>query len=65
MTIEENKFYTLKEVAEILRVSRQTIYNNLKRGRIKATKYGKEYRISEEELQDLLKNGYGAQRIDV
>lgn len=60
MDMTNNKLYTLQEVANILRVSRQTLYNNIRKGKLQATKYGKEYRITEEQLQDLIKYGYGA-----
>lgn len=60
MDMTVNKLYTLQEVANILRVSRQTLYNNIRKGKLQATKYGKEYRITEEQLQDLIKYGYGA-----
>ena len=56
--LEPVKTYTLKEVAAYLSLNRQTLYNNIKRGHIKAVKYGKEYRITEEQLQDLIQNGY-------
>ena len=59
---EQVKTYTLQEVADILRVSRQTLYNNIRKGKFKATKYGKEYRITEEQLQDILQNGYGGKK---
>lgn len=55
--IADVKLYTLQEVADVLRVSRQTIYNYLKSGRLHATKYGKEYRVTEEELQELIRTG--------
>ncbi len=54
------KVYTLQEVANILRVSRQTIYNYVTAKRLKASKIGKEYRVTEEDLQDFLKNGRNA-----
>ena len=57
MTTESTKFYTLQEVADILRVSRQTIYNYVTAGKLKATKYGKAYRVTESTLQEFLKNG--------
>ena len=58
MTAAENmKLYTLQEVADVLRVSRQTIYNYVTAKRLKASKIGKEYRVTEEDLQDFLKNG--------
>ena len=54
----EGKVYTLQEVANILKVTRQTIYNNVHAGNIKAVKLGKDWRVTEEELQKILKNGY-------
>ena len=57
MTAEQIKLYTLQEVANILRVSRQTIYNYVTAKRLRATKYGKEYRVTEEDLQEFIKNG--------
>lgn len=53
------KLYTLQEVADILGYNRQTLYNNIRKGKLTATKCGKEYRITEEQLQDILRNGYG------
>ena len=62
MTAAENmKLYTLQEVADVLRVSRQTIYNYVTAKRLKATKLAKEYRVTEEDLQDFIKNGRNAQ----
>ena len=58
---EETKLYTLQEVANILRVSRQTIYNYVTAKRLKATKLAKEYRVTEEDLQDFIKNGRNTQ----
>lgn len=58
MTTTQDKLYTLQEVADILRVSRQTLYNNIGKGKLQATKVGKEYRITEAQLQGILKNGY-------
>ena len=58
MTVEQEKLYTLQEVADILRVNRQTLYNNIGRGKLRATKVGKAYRITETQLQDIVRNGY-------
>lgn len=57
MTADSIKLYTLQEVANILRVSRQTIYNYVTAKRLRATKYGKEYRVTEDDLQGFIKNG--------
>lgn len=55
----ENKLYTLKEVAAYLKVSRQTIYNYVTAKRLKASKLAgqREYRVSEKDLQEFIKNG--------
>lgn len=49
--------YTLQDLAEALKVTRRTIYNYLKAGKIKTTKCGRFYRISEEEYKRILREG--------
>lgn len=49
------KFYTPEEVAANLKVSRKTVYNWIQEGRLKAVKIGHFWRISESELNRLLK----------
>ena len=51
------RVYTLQEVADILKVTRQTIYNYVTAGRLRATKFGKEYRVTEADLQELIQRG--------
>ena len=51
------KLYTPEEVAVNLKVSRKTIYNWIQEGRLKAIKIGHFWRISESELNRLLKGG--------
>ena len=48
------KVYTLKEVEEILSVTRKTIYAWIKSGKLHAVKIGSQYRVKEEDLQALL-----------
>lgn len=55
--MSEIKLYTLQEVADILKVSRQTIYNYVTAKKLKATKYGKEYRVTEENLKEFIEKG--------
>ena len=61
MNVEQGKLYTLQEVADVLRVNRQTLYNNIRKGKLSVSKIGKEYRITEEQLQSIIKNGYNVQ----
>lgn len=49
--VKEIKVYNTDEAAEILHVSRQTVYNYIKEGKLKAKKIGKEFRITHEELE--------------
>ena len=45
---------TVDEVVSILRVSRKTVYELIKKGRIKAVKIGRSHRIAKENLIELL-----------
>lgn len=45
------KVYTLKQVADLLQVSKQTIYNYITAGKLQAIKTGKEYRVTNEQLE--------------
>ncbi len=47
--------YTIDEVSEMLKVNRKTISVLIKRGEIKSIKIGSQYRISEQQLQEYLK----------
>ena len=58
MTIDQGRLYTLQEVADILRVNKQTLYNHIRKGHLDLAKFGKEYRVTEGQLKDIIKNGY-------
>lgn len=51
---KQKEFYLVEELAEKLRVSNMTIYRYIKRGKIKAYKIGKEFRIDEQEFNKFL-----------
>lgn len=51
--LTDKKYYTIKELADILRVSRITVFKKVKSGQIKAEKAGRTYIISEEEVKKL------------
>lgn len=48
------KVYTIDEVVEILQVTRRTLYNYIKLGKLKAVKIGKYWRVTEQALRDFL-----------
>lgn len=59
---DTSKLYTLQEVADYLRVTRQTIYNYVTAKKLKAFKAGREYRVTEEELQAFIKSNYNTNK---
>ena len=53
----EIKVYTLDEVAEILKVTKRTLYTYVKEGKLKAIKMGKYWRVTAESLHDFVYTG--------
>ena len=53
----EIKVYTLEEVADILKVTRRTLYSYVKEGKLQAVKMGKYWRVSEQSLQNFIAVG--------
>jgi len=50
------EFLTVKEVAEILKVTKMTIYRYIKAGKITAYKIGKDFGIEKAEFGKFLEN---------
>lgn len=63
--MKEIRAYTVNEVAEILKISTRTVYTYINGGLLKATKFGKLWRVSDANLQDFLKNGTNQQNTAV
>ena len=55
MVATEPRFYTIEEVARILRVSGRTVYRLVERGEIRALRVGDLYRISQEALDAFIR----------
>lgn len=53
--MENNNFYTVEQVAELLQVHWQTVLNYIKSGRLEALQLGKGYRISQDALNKFIK----------
>ena len=51
---ENMKVYTVLQVAEMLEVSRRTIYNYIKSGNLKANKVVSKWIVTEEQLKDFI-----------
>lgn len=43
-------FYTVKEIARLLQLNTLTIYDYIKLGKLKAVRFGRTYRIKENEF---------------
>ncbi len=50
----EKEFYTIKEIKEILQLSRLTIYRYIDQWKIKTYKFWKEHRIRKEDFENFL-----------
>lgn len=53
---KEEQYYTIKEVAEILKVAYLTVYRWVKDGKIEAYQLGKEYRIKKDDLDKFMES---------
>ena len=51
------KVYTLDEVRELLHVTRRTVYNYIREGKLKAVKIGREWRVTQKALDSFLEHG--------
>lgn len=49
-----NRLYTVQEVADRLKIKKNTVYELIKRGELSSSKIGKQLRITEEQLSDYL-----------
>lgn len=48
---QELKLYTLDEVAELVNITRRTLYKHIEEGKLKATKVGGRWRVSDSNLR--------------
>lgn len=53
--MKEKEFYKAEDLAEKLDVNIMTIYRYIKAGKIKAYKFGKEFRVEKNEFESFLK----------
>ena len=56
MSSHDKEFYRAEELAEKLDVNVMTIYRYIKTGKLRAYKFGKEYRITSVEFDSFLKD---------
>lgn len=56
VSIQNNDFLTVKELADILGISRIAVFNKIKKGQLIATKAGKTYLIPRDQLVGIIDN---------
>jgi excisionase family DNA binding protein len=52
------RLLTVNEVADLLRVSRMTVYRLIKDGQMKAIRVGRNYRLREDDVDEYLSKRY-------
>jgi excisionase family DNA binding protein len=52
----DDKFYTVQEVADLLKLHWQSVLTYIKKGDLEALKLGKGYRISQQALDNFIAN---------
>lgn len=62
LNIEDIRLYTLEEIAPVLGVSKQTLLNYIRAGKLKAKKIGREWKITGEMLKEYLDNAESTPR---
>lgn len=50
-----NSYLTLTEVAEVMKITRRTVYNYIKAGILKYSRVGRQYRIKSQDLETFIK----------
>ena len=50
------KFLTVSEVADVMRVSKMTVYRLVHSGELPAVRFGRSYRVPQSAVQQVLKN---------
>ena len=58
MAQQRARFLTVAEVADTLRVSTMTVYRLIKSGDLRAVRVGKSYRLTEDDVDRYLAEGF-------
>ena len=52
--VMQDEYYTLKEVAKMLKISYMTVFRWVQAGKLKAVKVGKQHRVKKEILEKFI-----------
>ena len=53
----QDRFLTVREVADLMRVSTMTVYRLIKQGDLTAARVGRSYRLRESDIETYLRRG--------
>jgi excisionase family DNA binding protein len=56
--LREVRFLTVAEVAEVMRVSKMTVYRMVHAGELPAVRVGRSFRVPEQAVQEYLKSAF-------
>lgn len=56
--LSEMHFFTVAEVAEVMRVSRMTVYRLVHAGQLASVRVGRSFRVPEQAVHDYLRGAY-------
>jgi excisionase family DNA binding protein len=56
MSLADARFLTVAEVADMMRVSRMTVYRLVHSGDLPAIRFGRSFRVPESAVEDALQN---------
>lgn len=56
--VSGTKFLTVAEVAQVMRVSKMTVYRLVHNGDLPAVRVGRSFRVTEKDVDEYLKNSY-------
>ena len=62
--MNEKKYYSTEEVSRMLGLHVNTIRRHVKEGRLKAYRFGRQWRFTEEDLQEYMQPDTGEKRKD-
>ncbi len=62
--MDEAKIVSVKEVADFLKITEETVYNLAKEGKIPATKIGNQWRFDLNEIQRLFRQKFSKNEDD-
>ncbi len=59
-SLSEMKFLTVAEVAEVMRVSKMTVYRLVHSGELASVRVGRSFRVPERAVHTYLEQGFGS-----